>query len=100
MQDVAGLFLDLGLYKKEIRDFTRAGSSLLPIKLKAETCGINTKLKDSILNQGVKIFNSVPQDIKVILVDLDTLKVELDKFLQKISDQSAIPRFVPGSKEL
>ena len=93
---VHGLVPDLGLVRKTTKDLTRAGSSLQPIKLKADTCSIKTKLKNSILHQGVKVFNSLPQYIHDIPADLP----ELDSFLQNASDQPAVPGFVPGSKDL
>ena len=95
-----GLVPDLGLVKKISKDPRRAGSSLQPIKLKAETCAVKTKLQNSILHQGVKIFNSLPQYIRDIPADLPTFKKELDTFLKTVPDQPAIPGYVPGSKDL
>ena len=97
---VHGLVPDLGLVRKTTKDPTRAGSSLQPIKLKAETCSIKTKLQNSILHQGVKVFNSLPQYIHDIPADLPAFKKELDSFLQNVPDQPAVPGFVPGSKDL
>ena len=97
---VHGLVPDLGLVRKTSKDPTRAGSSLQPIQLRAETCSIKTKLQNSILHQGVKVFNSLPQHIRDIPADLPTFKKELDNFLKTLPDQPAIPGFVPGSKDL
>ena len=51
---IHGMVPDLGLVRKSSRDPTRAGSSLLPIQLKAGSSAIRTKLQNSILHQGVK----------------------------------------------
>ena len=95
-----GMVPDLGLVRKSSKDPTRAGSSLQPIQLKAESSAIRTKLQNSILHQGVKIFNSLPQHIRDIPADLPTFKKELDSFLKSVPDQPAIPGFVPGSRDL
>ena len=97
---VHGLVPDLGLVRKATKDPTRVGSSLQPIKLKAETCFIKTKLQNSILHQGVKVFNSLPQYICDIPADLPAFKKELDSFLQIVPDQPAVSGLVPGSKDL
>ena len=97
---VHGLVPDLGLVRKTSKDPTRAGSSLQPIKLRAKICSIKTKLQNSILHQGVKVFNSLPQYIRDIPADLPAFKKELDSFLQNVPDQPAVPGFVPGSKDL
>ena len=95
-----GYVPDLGLIKKESRDFTRAGSSLLPISIKAGTGAIRTKIQNSILHHGVKVFNSLPQHIRDIPADLDEFKKELDNFLKSVPDQPSVPGFVPGSRDL
>ena len=97
---VHGLVPDLGLVRKTSKDPTRAGSSLQPIQLRAETSSIKTKLQNSILHQGVKVFNSLPQHIRDVPADLYTFKKELDCFHKTVPDQPAIPGFVPGSKDL
>ena len=93
---IHGYVPDLALVKKESRDFTRAGSSLLPISIKAGSGAIRTKLQNSILHHGVKIFNSFPQHIRDIPADLVKFKKELDTFLNTVPDQPA----VPGSRDL
>ena len=95
-----GYVPDIGLVKKETRDFTRAGSSLLPISFKASSAAMETKLQNSVLHHGVKIFNSLPQYIRDIPADLTEFKKELDKFLNTVPDQPAVPGFTPGSKDL
>ena len=97
---IHGMVPDLGLVRKSSKDPTRAGSSLQPIQLKAGSSAIRTKLQNSILHQGVKIFNSLPQHIRDIPADLPTFKKELDSFLKSVPDQPAIPGFVPGSRDL
>ena len=61
---------------------------------------MQTKLQNSVLHHGVKIFNSLPQYIRDIPADLTEFKKELDIFLNTVPDQPAVPGFIPGSRDI
>ena len=73
---------------------------LLPINLTTTTEAIKTKLRDSLLYNGVRIFNSIPLTIRNIQNDYCEFKKQLDLYLSKIPDQPATLYLMPEAKDI
>ena len=94
-----GLVPDLGLVRKTSKDFTRAGFTLQPIRIKAATSGVRTKIQNSLLHQGVKIFNSLPEALKVWNSSFDVFNTNLDKFLETVPNNPRNKTLKPNCKD-
>ena len=96
---INGLVPDIGL-KYPDNSITRNRDTLLPITLTATTEAIKTKLRDSLLYNGVRIFNSIPLTIRNIQNDYCEFKKQLDLYLSKIPDQPATKDLTPEAKDI
>lgn len=78
----------------------RSNNALFPKPIKAQSEGIKSKQRDSILYNGVHIYNCLPPYVRNINDDICEFKQKLDNFLSMIPDQPAIPGFIPEAKDL
>ena len=90
---------DCGLKKQESIRSTRSNHYIIPITLDGYSEGFKSKQRDSLLHAGVILYNALPVCIRNITGDLLEFKYELDRLLEMIPDQPALPGYVPGAKD-
>ena len=95
-KSLSGLEPSLGL-NWSLDSSTRSGLNLQVPKLygKSERC--KTLQKRSLKVEGVKIFNSLPQDIKTFSGSLDQFKSKLDDYLETLPDQPQTESLTPSA---
>ena len=94
-----GLVPDLGLNIYSGPD-TRSDQTLHSRAIHASNSSVRTKLCDSILVNGVKLFNTLPKWIRDIKCDLSLFKKELDRFLRQVPDQPELPGYIPEPRDI
>ena len=94
-----GFVPDIGLIRISPNIITRSEASLQPIPLDGSTAALKTKQKDSLLHNGVNLFNSIPAYIRNC-PDKDEFKSLLDEFLQRVPDQPPVPGLVPEARDI
>ena len=94
-----GIVPDCGLKKQNIVRSTRSNCNIVPIALDGYSEAFNSKQRDSLLHAGVILYNALPIAIRNITGDLLNFKNELDRLLNMIPDQPALPRYVLGAKD-
>ena len=94
-----GIVPDCGLNRLVTERSTRSNINIVPITLDGYCESFKSKQRDSLLHSGVILYNSLPASIRNITGDLLEFKYELDRLLEMIPDQPALPGYVPGAKD-
>ena len=91
---------DIGIFKLAQTRNTRTGVTFVPLPLDGFSLAFKTKQRNTLLHNGVLIYNSLPTSIWSIMDDLNNFKYELDRYLALLPDQPAVPGAVPGARDL
>ena len=91
---------DIGIFKLAQTRNTRTGVTFVPLPLDGFSQAFKTKQRNTLLHNGVLIYNSLPTSIRSITEDLNNFKYELDRYLALLPDQPAVPGAVPGARDL
>ena len=68
--------------------------------MEAKSEAVKTKIRDSLMVNGVNLFNSLPRIIRNIKNDLPEFKKKLDAFLNKVPDQPECPGYRPEARDI
>ena len=95
-----GIVPDVGLRVNMNTNNTRSGQILQTRALKAKSDSIKTKMKDSLLYNGVRLFNSLPRYVSGVKDDIQVFKSNLDNYLSMFPDQPEIPGSLPEATDI
>ena len=79
---------------------SRTGARLAYPKVTGPPGHYRTLQRDSILWEGVRIFNSLPDELKKFTGTKEAFKNLLDRYLSNIPDQPEYPGILPGGRTL
>ena len=74
---------------------SRSGSNLMLPVLKGPEGKNRTLMRNSLKYRGVKLFNSIPNELKTFEGSLASFKVKLDKYLELLPDQPEVGGLKP-----
>ena len=79
---------------------SRSGHNLALPKLKGPEGKARGYMRNSIKYGGVKIFNSLPEDLKIFKGSKESFKKKLDQYLSVIPDQPYVGQEQPGGRTI
>ena len=94
-----GFVPDIGLVLNTNQN-TRSANILVPKNVTGKSEAVKTKLRDSLLYNGVRIYNCLPKYVTSVTDCIDTFKKNLDLFLGMLPDQPELPGSIPEACDL
>ena len=71
-----------------------------PVNIHVKSEKVKSMIRDSLLYNGVRLYNSLPGYVTGVSDDLALFKKNLDEFLAVIPDQPAIPGSFPEARDI